>query len=171
LLWLNFHYLKARPLPQLVAEIKPFIAKRGWTIPGDDSWLERAIATLHERAKTLVELVDFAAFYLNDDIEIDAKAAAKFLKPEIAEPLRTLAVELEAGEGEFSEVSVQGVFESVLARFNLKLGQLAQPVRVALTGGTVSPGIYEVIAVLGKRRTVDRMNAAVRRIEQQAPVT
>jgi len=48
------------------------------------------------------------------------------------------------------------------------LGQLAQPVRVALTGGTVSPGIYEVIAVLGKRRTVDRLNAAVSRIAPPA---
>ena len=80
--------------------------------------------------------------------------------------MRALAAELEAHEGEVSEASVQAVFESVLTRFNLKLGQLAQPVRVALTGGTVSPGIYEVIAVLGKRRTVDRLNAAVRRIEQ-----
>ena len=112
--------------------------------------------------------MDFASFYLKDDIEIDPKAAAKFLKPEIAEPLRALAAELESHEGEVSEASVQAVFESVLARFDLKLGQLAQPVRVALTGGTVSPGIYEVIAVLGKRRTVERLNAAVRRIEQPA---
>ena len=59
---------------------------------------KRWCATLHERAKTLVELVDFAAFYLNDEIEIDAKAAAKFLKPEIAEPLRALADELDAIE-------------------------------------------------------------------------
>ena len=168
LLWLNFHYLKERPLPKLIAEIKPFIAKRGWTIPGDDAWLEKAVATLHERAKTLDELADFASFYLKDDIEIDPKAAAKFLKPDVAEPLRALAAELEAHEGEVSEASVKAVIESVLARFNLKLGQLAQPVRVALTGGTVSPGIYEVIAVLGKRRTVDRLNAAVRRIEQPA---
>jgi glutamyl-tRNA synthetase len=58
----------------------------------------------------------------------------------------------------------KAAFESVLARFNLKLGQLAQPVRVALTGGTVSPGIYEVIAVLGKRRTVDRLRAALSKI-------
>ncbi|MGC1189653.1 MAG: hypothetical protein WA861_03645, partial [Candidatus Binatus sp.] len=128
----------------------------------------KAVATLHERAKTLVELVDFASFYLNDDIELDAKAAAKFLKPEIAEPLRALAAELAECAGEFNEAEVQAVFESVLARFNLKLGQLAQPVRVALTGGTVSPGIYEVIAVIGKRRTVDRMNAAVARIEHPA---
>jgi glutamyl-tRNA synthetase len=168
LLWLNFHYLKERPIPRLAAEIKSFIARRGWAIPGDDTWLEKAVATLHERAKTLVELVDFASFYLKDEIEIDSKAAAKFLKPEIAESIRALAAELESIEGEVSEASVQAVFESVLARFNLKLGQLAQPVRVALTGGTVSPGIYEVIAVLGKRRTVDRLNAAVRRIEQPA---
>ena len=52
-------------------------------------------------------------------------------------------------------------FERVLGRFSLKLGQLAQPVRVALTGGTVSPGIYEVIAVLGRERTVVRLRAAI----------
>jgi glutamyl-tRNA synthetase len=168
LLWLNFHYLKARPLPKLAAEVKPLIAMRGWPIPGDEAWLQKALATLQERAKTLVELADFASFYLRDDIAIDPKAAAKFLKPEIAEPIRALAAELESHEGEVSEASVQAVFESVLARFNLKLGQLAQPVRVALTGGTVSPGIYEVIAVLGKRRTVDRLNAAVGLIEKAA---
>jgi glutamyl-tRNA synthetase len=54
-------------------------------------------------------------------------------------------------------------FERVLARFNLKLGQLAQPVRVALTGGTVSPGIYEVIAVLGRPRTISRLRFALPR--------
>ena len=166
LLWLNFHYLKERPLPKLVQEVKPFIAKRGLPIPGDDAWLEKAVATLQERAKTLVELTDFLSFYLKPEIEIDPKAAAKFLKPEIADPLKALADELEAHEGEVSETSVQAVFESVLGRFNLKLGQLAQPVRVALTGGTVSPGIYEVVAVLGKRRTVERLRAAIRGIKQ-----
>jgi glutamyl-tRNA synthetase len=79
--------------------------------------------------------------------------------------MRALADELEAHEGELSEASAQAVFEDVLARFSLKLGQLAQPVRVAITGGTVSPGIYEVIGVLGKRRTVDRLKAALRLIE------
>jgi glutamyl-tRNA synthetase len=157
LLWLNFHYMKARPLEQLAREVRPFIEKRGWTVPGDDAWLCRMIATLRERAKTLVELVDFASFYLNDSITIDPKAAAKFLKPEIAEPLRALADGLAALDGEFSEAAIQSVFERVLARFNLKLGELAQPVRVALTGGTVSPGIYEVIAVLGRDRTITRL--------------
>jgi glutamyl-tRNA synthetase len=160
LLWLNFHYMKELPLTRLVHDTKPFIALKGWTIPGDDAWLEKMIATLRERAKTLVELVEFASFYLNDEITIDPKAAAKFLKPEITEPLGALATELSSLD-DFAEASIQAAFERVLARFNLKLGQLAQPVRVALTGGTVSPGIYEVIAVLGRERTVSRLHSAV----------
>jgi glutamyl-tRNA synthetase len=168
LLWLNFHYLKERTPAQLAREVRPFIEKRGWPIPGDDTWLERAVATLRERAKTLDELAEFAVFYLKDDVEVDAKAAAKFLRPDIAEPFNALAADLRSLDGDFSEAAVQGVFERVLARFNLKLGQLAQPVRVAITGGTVSPGIYEVIAVLGKDRTVARLDAAVKRIGQGA---
>ena len=161
LLWLNFHYMKTLPLERLVNDAKPFIARRGWTVPGDDAWLEKMIATLRERAKTLVELVDFAGFYLNDEIAIDPKAAAKFFKPEIGPALVSLADELGAiADSEFAETSIQAAFATTLDRFGIKLGQLAQPVRVALTGGTVSPGIYEVIAVLGRDRTVRRLRAA-----------
>jgi glutamyl-tRNA synthetase len=144
--------------------VKPFIAKTGYPIPGDDAWLEKMVATLKERAKTLVELVDFAKFYLRDNIETDPKAAAKFLKPEVKEPLLAISAELDALDGNFSEASIQSVFENVLGRFNIKLGQLAQPVRVALTGGTVSPGIYEVIAVLGRERAVARLKKAIAEI-------
>jgi glutamyl-tRNA synthetase len=161
LLWLNFHYLKERTPAQLACEVIPFIEKRGYKIPGDEAWLEKMVTTLRERAKTLVELVDFAHFYLSDDITIDPKAAAKFLKSEIAQPLRELAAGIAALPEECAESAVQAVFEQLLARFGLKLGQLAQPVRVALTGGTVSPGIYEVIAVLGRSRTVERLNRAL----------
>jgi len=161
LLWLNFHYLKERPLAQLAREVRPFIEKRGLPIPGDEAWLERMVATLRERAKTLVELVDFATFYLKDEIEIDPKAAAKFLKPETAGVLAELADELKSITGNFDEPAVKAVFERVMARHGMKLGQLAQPVRVALTGGTVSPGIFEVIAVLGRDRSIARLRAAV----------
>jgi len=163
LLWLNFHYLRQRSLEDLAREVKPFIAKRGWRIPDDDAWLCSMIATLRERAKTLVELVDFASFYLNDAIELDEKAATKFLKPEIVAPLEALADEIEKLAGDFHETSIRNCFERVMARFNIKLSQIAQPVRVALTGGTVSPGIYEVIAVLGHERTVRRLRAALDR--------
>jgi glutamyl-tRNA synthetase len=165
LLWLNFHYMKERPLDQLAREVRPFIERRGLAVPGDQAWLEKMVATLRDRAKTLVELVDFASFYLKDEIEIDRKAAAKFLKPETAEPLAAIADELESIAGNFNEESVKAAFERVMARYGMKLGQLAQPVRVALTGGTVSPGIFEVIAVLGPSRTVARLRAAIRQLQ------
>jgi glutamyl-tRNA synthetase len=167
LLWLNFHYLKQRSIEQLAREVQPFIEKRGWRIPGDQEWLEKMVSTLRERAKTLVELADFAGFYLNDEIALDPKAAARFLKPEIGEPLKLLSQELQALDGDFSEASIQAAFERVLTNFNMKLGQLAQPVRVALTGGSVSPGIYEVIAVLGRERTITRLVHAIELISRQ----
>jgi glutamyl-tRNA synthetase len=170
LLWLNFHYMKTLPIGRLVADVKPFIARRGWNIPGDDAWLAKMIATLRERAKTLVELVDFASFYLNDEIAIDPKASAKFLKPENSPALASVADEIDAiPDSEFAETSIQAAFARTLDRFGIKLGQLAQPVRVALTGGTVSPGIYEVIAVLGRERTVRRLRAAASACATVAP--
>ncbi len=165
LLWLNFNYLKQKTPAELASLVRPLIEQRGWRTPPEPGWLEKMVATLQERAKTLVELVDFAQFYLSDEIAIDPKAAGKFFKPEIAEPLKALAAELEALDSGFSETSIQAAFERVMAGHELKLGQLAQPVRVALTGGTVSPGIYEVIGVLGRDRTVARLREAVRRIE------
>jgi glutamyl-tRNA synthetase len=164
ILWLNFHYLKQKSPSELVTLVKPFIQQARLPIPGDDAWLAKAIETLRERAKTLVELASFARFYLLDEIAIEPKAAAKFLKPEIAKPLQALASELKAINGASDVAAIQAVFERVLARFNLKLGELAQPVRVAITGGTVSPGIYEVIDVLGRERTVERLNRATARL-------
>jgi glutamyl-tRNA synthetase len=163
LLWLNFHYLKERPLERLTEEVIPFIRKRGWPVPEDRRWLERVIATLRERAKTLVELVDFAGFYLLDNPPVDPKAAAKFLTPEMAGPLSSLVEELRATSSNWSEETIKAAFERVMERSGLKLGQLAQSVRVAVTGGTVSPGIFEVLAVLGPHRSIERLAAAARR--------
>ena len=165
LLWLNFHYLKNRPLSRLAEEIVPFIKAKGYAVPHDRAWLEKMIATLRERAKTLVDLVDLAHFYLSDDIPFDEKAVKKFLTLKAREPLAELIQKLEA-LADFSENGIEQVFTEVLQQRNLPLGKLAQPVRVALTGSTVSPGIYEVIAVLGKERTLARLHRALQTIER-----
>jgi glutamyl-tRNA synthetase len=164
LLWLNFHYMKSLPMSRLVHDVKTFIEKRRWKVP-DDANLEKIVGTLRERAKTLDELAEFAKFYLIDEIEIDKKAKARFLKPEIAAPLINLASANTAIYKEahtFSQSDIQRAFQSVLEEHSMKLGELAQPVRVALTGGTVSPGIYEVIEVLGYERTNERLQKAIK---------
>jgi glutamyl-tRNA synthetase len=76
--WLNFQYLKAMPVGALAEAVKPFIGRKGYSVPGDDAWLASMVATLQERAKTLVELVEMAHYYMSPTIAIDAGAARKF---------------------------------------------------------------------------------------------
>ncbi len=163
-LWVNSHYLKERPLSQLAGDVIPYIAAKGYLVPQDKSWLERMVKTLRERSKTLVELVDSAGFYLTDDISIDEKAAAKFLTPEVQAPMIKLVETLTALD-DFTEANIERVFSAVLKELGLSMGMLAQPVRVALTGSAVSPGIHEVIAVLGKDRTLGRLRSALQRLQ------
>jgi glutamyl-tRNA synthetase len=164
LLWVNFQYLKARPLSQLAEEIVPFIEAKGYPAPQDRSWLERMIATLRERARTLAEIVEMAHYYLSDDIRTEEKAARKLLTKEALEPLRELIKKI-AALPTFGEADIETAFAEVLREKGLSLGKLAQPVRVALTGSAESPGIYEVIAVLGKERTLKRLEKALERIQ------
>jgi glutamyl-tRNA synthetase len=156
--WVNSHYMKTLPLERLVFDVKPFLEKRGHRGLADD-WLGKMITTLRERAQTLVELVEHASYYLNETISVDAKAAAKFLKPETAPLLRELADRLERIES-WEPPAIQRVFEAVMAERQLALGKLAQPVRVAVTGGTASPGIFEVLDVVGRDRTLARLRRA-----------
>jgi glutamyl-tRNA synthetase len=164
-LWINFHYLKNRPLEQLAEEIVPFIEAKGYAVPQDKKWREKMIATLRERAKTLTELVDSGSYYLTDEITLDEKAAKKFLTPDVAAPIQSLIQSL-SELADFTEANVAQVFTNILKDHNLQMGKLAQPVRVALTGSTISPGIHDVIAVLGKERTLQRLRRALEIVRQ-----
>ncbi len=163
-LWVNSYYLKERPLSQLADDVIPYIVAKGYPVPKDKFWLEKMVKTLRDRSKTLVELVDSATFYLTDDIPIDEKAAKKFLTPQVREPIAKLIEQLTVLD-DFAEANIEQTFSAVLQEMGLSMGELAQPVRVALTGSTVSPGIQEVIAVLGKERTLRRLSSALQRLQ------
>ena len=163
-LWVNSHYLKSKPLSELAEEIVPFITVKGYAVPRDKKWLEKMIATLRERTKTMAELVDAAHYYLADEIFLDEKAAQKFLTRDTAAPIQSLIDKLSA-LGDFNESAVEQAFARTLEEHGLQMGKLAQPVRVALTGSTVSPGIHDVIAVLGKERTIRRLKNALLRLQ------
>jgi glutamyl-tRNA synthetase len=163
-LWVNSYYLRERPLSQLAEDVIPYIVAKGYPVPQDKSWLEKMVKTLHERSKTLVELVDSATFYLTDDISIDEKAAKKFLTPQVCGPIAKLIEQL-TGLDDFTDANIEQTFSAILQEMGLSIGDLAQPVRVALTGSTVSPGIHEVITVLGKERTLRRLSSALQRLQ------
>jgi glutamyl-tRNA synthetase len=156
--WVNAHYMKTLPLERLVEDLKPFLKARGYRELADD-WIGKMVKTLRERARTLVELVDLASYYLADEVAIDPKAAAKFLKPDARPMLAELADRLsdvQPWEAGF----IQKAFEQVMSERNLALGKIAQPVRVAVTGGSASPGIFEVLEVLGRERSLVRLRRA-----------
>ena len=161
--WVNFQYMKATPPGELAALVVPFLEHAGLPVPADRTWLTRVVETLRERAKTLVELAEFSRFYLVDALEPEAKAAAKHLTPAIAPALTDLRAALTA-LSRWDPTTIESAFQQTLARHGVKLGTLAQPVRVAVTGGTVSPGIYEVLDVLGRERSLARLDAALARL-------
>ncbi len=153
--WLNAHYLNTRPAPQLVHEAKPFLPATERPLP-DDAWLAGMVKTLQPRTKTLVELGTQSHFYLTDHITLEEKAAKKFLKAASLALLARLRTHLH-DVAVWDEPTLHGVFSAFMEAEQVKLGKIAQPVRVALTGKTASPGIFEVMAVLGKARCLARL--------------
>jgi glutamyl-tRNA synthetase len=163
MLSINADHIKATPPSKLAEHLLPFLKERGCDAE-NDAFTQSAIKTLTNRSKTLLEMADGAVFYYRDTVSYDEKAAKKFLKQTSLEPLTILVQELSAVET-FDEENLEKAFITVMEKTGLKLGKIAQPVRVALTGKTVSPGIFEIIEVLGKDRSIARIEAAIKFIE------
>ena len=168
LLWLNSQYIINTPAEKLAELVMPFLVKENIISEGQDlnkEWLSKAIKTLKERSKTLIELANSLRYYIAEEIEYDEKAKAKFLN----EKSRGLLIELKdslASIPDFSAQELEKIFKEIIEKHNIKLGSLAQPVRVAMTGGTESPGIFEVIEIIGKEKTLRRLEKAVKTIEK-----
>lgn len=155
--WLNFQYQHARPLAQLSQEVKPFL--KGYDLP-DDERLGRMLKTLQPRAKTLSELAAAAHFYLTGKVTFEEKARKKFLTPDGVAVLEQVRCRLSQAP-DWTEQGLHLIFSGLMQDLGLKLGKIAQPVRVALTGGTASPGIFEVMAALGQGQTLARLDTAL----------
>ena len=159
LLWVNSQQMKAMPPAALARELTPFLARAGIEAP-DQEYLARAVPTLSARCHTLVEMAEAARFYFQDPRPYEEKGAKKFLTPESVTILQQVARRLESLP-EFSEAAINQLFQDLGAETGLKMVNLAQPVRLALTGRTASPGLYEIINILGKPETLQRIKAAI----------
>ena len=165
LLALNADHIKATQPEALVKPLAPFLKTLGHDIqPGP--FIESVIKTLNIRSKTLKNMAEDALFYFAEDVSYDEKAAKKFLKPTALEPIQLLIAEL-ASLDQFDEAKLENAFKSVMEITGLKLGKIAQPVRVALTGRTASPGIFEIIEIIGKEKVISRLKKAIRFIKDK----
>ncbi len=138
----------------------PFLEERGIAEPAP-SVIEQALAAVRLRARSLRDAADALDFYFREPPELDPKAAAKFLTPESAPTLAELSTVLKACERWQAAELEERVVAWSTAR-DIKMKDIAQPARVALTGRKASPGLFEVMEVLGRDRTLSRLAAGER---------
>ncbi len=162
LLWLNQHYIKESSDEFLLDGISKFL-----DVSPDrrkDPGCALLLRTLRDRSQTLKEMAEKSAFFFSESVSFDEKAVSKFFKADVLDPFRKLKQVFESLE-DMSEDVVKPRFQELLSELDLKMGKLAQPLRVALVGGTTSPGIFEVIEMLGKERVLKRLETAIKMIE------
>jgi glutamyl-tRNA synthetase len=160
LLWLNQQHIMKAPVATLVAALREQLAMIG-LVTDDIAMLAGVVEAQRERAKTLKEMAQSSRFFFEDPVA-DQKAVTKNLTPEALVMLGELRASL-ASLADWAAPAVHTLLQEFAAMHSLALGKVAQPLRVALTGGTVSPPIDATVALLGKQRVLARLDAALRR--------
>jgi len=163
---LNAWYIRESADDILAKELIPFLEKSGFKSLNKEK-VKDAAATLKIRSKTLLDMAESARFYFEKEIIYDEKADNKFLKPDILELLEDLRGRLEK-TSVFDQEGLEKTFVTFLEANHIKLKKVAQPLRVAITGKTASPGIFEVMEVLGKEVVLERLGKAITHIRAKA---
>ena len=163
--WMNQHYLQEMPSEALASALAPHVAALGTDTGGDATSGCPALADvadlLRDRAKTLVEMADAVGYFYRAPEAFDEKAAARQFVPAAGDVLEAAADRLRT-IGDWNAGSVQGAFEETVAALDIGFGKLGQPLRLAITGGTASPAMNEVVALVGREAALARIERAVR---------
>jgi len=166
LLWLNQQHIIVAPAERLAEELRRFLESAGLDeAQGPDP--VHVAEVYRERAETMKQMAESARYCYADFDEIDPKAAKKNLRPVILEPLTT-ARDCLAELEDWSTAAIAKTIENVAAKYEINMGKLGQPIRVAVTGGSVSPPIDQTVWLIGRERVVKRLDAALAIIAERA---
>jgi glutamyl-tRNA synthetase len=160
----KFQYVQANQLRALSAvslaeHVAPFLAQRGLDVAKDDPKLVAAAPLVAPRATTFVDAADALDYFFREPPVFDAKAKAKFLVPDKLPHLAKLA-EIAAATEPFAAAPLEAAVKAWCESAGIELKDVAQPARVALTGRSASPGLFEVMEVLGRELSLARLKAA-----------
>jgi glutamyl-tRNA synthetase len=154
LLWVSHHWMRTLPLERIVEGVRPFLASKGLVA---DERLTTAVALLRERARTFVELASALTFVFAPDDALRPDAEAEGLLAPHRPLMGRLATAL--AEVAWTEAALSAAVDRCCAAEGLKLGRVAQPARIALTGQKVGPGLYHTFLALGREATLRRLTA------------
>lgn len=167
LLWVNQHYIQTSPTASLVAASRPFFQFAGVDETAGPS-LEEAIEAQRTRARTVLEIVDKSRPFYGHEVALEPAAAAKQLTRAAVPVLEALVAAFESLT-EWEQSALHGAVEQVALQLGLKMGQVAQPLRVAVTGSTASPSIDVTLKLVGRERAIARLAHALAWIGQNSP--
>lgn len=168
LTWMNGQYLSELPLEKILPEAKAFFIKDGlvtedW-FTAHEEYFAKLVDVVRVRVKTLQEVADASTYFFKDITEYDAKGVAKHFKPESVAILEQCIAAIEADDV-YDLATTEAAYNKIAADNDLSLGKVIHPTRLALTGRTVSPGMFDVMVLLGKEKTLNRLNKAVEYIK------
>jgi glutamyl-tRNA synthetase len=166
LLWINQQHMIATPAEMLGSALVPFLVAAGLD-PEDGPDPVHVAEGFHERAETLLHMAASARYCYEDFDAIEPRAAKKNLRPIILEPLKAARDKL-AELQEWTKEGIATVIEQVAASFEINMGKLGQPIRVAVTGGPVSPPIDVTVWLVGRERVIRRLDNAIEFIEHRS---
>jgi glutamyl-tRNA synthetase len=158
LTWLNQQYLKLLPAEEIARRWVPFLEAKGFKAQGDTRLVPLVMA-LRERSSSLVDMADRAAYFFSRGVSIDEKARAKHLDANGKAVLEKAAERLSA-QADFSPAAIDAIVKELSETLGVGMGKVAQPLRVAVTGNTASPGIGETLALVGKDEVLKRLSEA-----------
>jgi len=157
--WMNSLYIRQLPADELLRRLTPFLQKAG--VEPDrlpEGWLQKVVELHIERFKTLADFYVQTAFLFTEEVDYDPTAVEKHLKKDgVPELLQETHSELSKVE-DFDKESLERCLRSLVERRGIGFGKLAQPLRVAVTGKTVSAGLFETMELLGKEKTLRRIS-------------
>jgi nondiscriminating glutamyl-tRNA synthetase len=168
--WMNGQHLKRLPEDERVRRVEAFLAGRGYDLSGrSPEWRALLVRAIGDRLKTLADAERYGVFALREKLEVDPEAWAELrAKADVGPRLAMLAERL-AADPEFSLVSLERVTRRLAQELEIKAGELMSAARVALTGRKVAPGLFEVMALLGRERAVSRLRGAAARWAGESP--
>lgn len=163
--WMNGQYIKNTPIEHLTTEVKKFFEKAGIDLTKTSpEWLSNLVTLYHERFKTFQDLLNQTGFFFTDTIEYDQPSVEKFLKKEGIGGLLKEVHSAISSMDTFDKKHLEDTLRALTTRVGVGFSKLAQPMRVAITGKSVSAGIFETMELLGKERTLNRLDYATKHL-------
>lgn len=166
LIWLNQHYMKTLPPEQVAKQLEWHLDAQQLDITNGPA-LTELVKAQAERVKTLKELVEVSRYFYEDFAEFDADAAKKHLRPVALEPLEAVLTNLSALT-EWSQGAIHHVINTTAEQLGVGMGKIGMPLRVAVTGGGNSPALDITLSLIGKTRSLARLERAIEFVKQRA---